>query len=526
MAETDNRWSPSAKRLKLGGIEIDLRYRTITHGDEIAEIHPRCFDLLLLFLRERGTLQTREAIFRKVWPGVIVEDSTLTSSIWVLRRAMGADNKHWIRTVAKQGYVFDPPAEFALVEEPSADRSDEVRAPAVGLGPSAAPDVAAPPRQPPASTPARRLWPVAIFVLLAIGLAALAMRGAFDARATRRVELVVQSSPDARSELAWPAQALDAWLEWQLNSFDGLEIVRDADACADCESLIVLLSVERLGAGTDGVWRLAVRFRGEGVPADILREATDEHLIGTLDDVARSTIAALVSEAKHEGLPHFRLDRPAARLWVQALDAEREQRWGTAAELHAQVLDRSPEFGYARVQLARSLSEARQLSQAVAATDKLAAWIDALPYALKRPLAAHLLFVKQDYAGAAEAYATLAQASGVPRADYRIAEARSLRLDGRTLDAADRLKGDVPRSRRIALRWLMERAETEMANRDVARVLGFASSSSSLVDCAFGSSCCRRVADCRGFRPAAVARLRDPAARRSTVLAGQTAPSA
>src|SRR5690348_10592428 len=108
MAElTGPAWPASAQRLRVGEIEIDLRYRSVQRDGATHELNPRCFDLLLLFLREPRILHTREAIFRKVWPGVIVEDANLSSSVWMLRRAFGADARQWIRTVSKQGYIFD-----------------------------------------------------------------------------------------------------------------------------------------------------------------------------------------------------------------------------------------------------------------------------------------------------------------------------------------------------------------------------------------------------------------------------------
>jgi DNA-binding winged helix-turn-helix (wHTH) protein len=109
-------WPAEAQKIVLGGIEIDLRYRVVRRVGVAHELNPRTFDLLSLFLREPRVLHTREAIFAKIWPGVIVEDASLTTCVWMLRRAFGNDAKQWIRTVSKQGYVFDPPCEIRLVE--------------------------------------------------------------------------------------------------------------------------------------------------------------------------------------------------------------------------------------------------------------------------------------------------------------------------------------------------------------------------------------------------------------------------
>ncbi|HJU39977.1 MAG TPA: winged helix-turn-helix domain-containing protein, partial [Tahibacter sp.] len=145
-------WTPDVQRLRLGDIEIDLRYRSVHRGGTSYELNQRCFDLLVLFLREPGVLQTREAIFRQVWSGAVVEDASLTNCIWLMRRAFGRTAKQWIRTVPKQGYVFDPPASVVAVAV-----AVDVAEPAAGVVPESAPVVvesvvAAPPPR------ARRPW--------------------------------------------------------------------------------------------------------------------------------------------------------------------------------------------------------------------------------------------------------------------------------------------------------------------------------------------------------------------------------
>ncbi len=102
-------WPANTYRLRVGEVEFDLRFRSVHRDGTVHELNQRCFDLLLLFLREPQVLHTRDEIFRRVWSGVVVEDANITTTIWVLRKALGEEAKGWIRTVAKKGYVFDPP---------------------------------------------------------------------------------------------------------------------------------------------------------------------------------------------------------------------------------------------------------------------------------------------------------------------------------------------------------------------------------------------------------------------------------
>jgi len=112
---------PGASQWRVGDLRIDLRYRRVIRPDQDIELPQRMFDLLLVFLSEPETLHTRSALFDRVWPGVIVEDANLSQSVWMLRKALGEERKHWIRTVTKSGYVFEPPTRVEAVECPPVD---------------------------------------------------------------------------------------------------------------------------------------------------------------------------------------------------------------------------------------------------------------------------------------------------------------------------------------------------------------------------------------------------------------------
>ena len=112
---------PGASQWRVGDLRIDLRYRRVIRPDQDIELPQRMFDLLLVFLSEPETLHTRSALFDRVWPGVIVEDANLSQSVWMLRKALGEERKHWIRTVTKSGYVFEPPTRVEAVEVPAID---------------------------------------------------------------------------------------------------------------------------------------------------------------------------------------------------------------------------------------------------------------------------------------------------------------------------------------------------------------------------------------------------------------------
>ncbi|MBO4358350.1 MAG: response regulator transcription factor [Erysipelotrichaceae bacterium] len=54
-------------KIEINGYEIDENQRTVRKNDEIIELTTKEFDLLMLFVRNRGTAFLREQILEKVW---------------------------------------------------------------------------------------------------------------------------------------------------------------------------------------------------------------------------------------------------------------------------------------------------------------------------------------------------------------------------------------------------------------------------------------------------------------------------
>lgn len=454
-------WPADCRQLRLGSVEIDLRYRRIHGADGVQELNPRCFDLLKLFLAEPRVLHTREDIFRKVWPGVVVEDANLTTSVWMLRRALGNGAKQWIRTVSKQGYVFDPPAALQLEILPA-----DAAAPSAAVPPAA---TAAAPAA--AASPASRSWHarlarrhglavLALLMLAVTAFAALRYSGLSREPGLRRVVLVTPLEADLPPPARWPTRLLYRWLDWQLRASPQLAIGTAADG-DDGGETVVLLSVDHVAATSE--WRIAARFRGPDAPADIVHQASREQLRDALTQTSRDVLARLQPQAG-SGLA-LTVDMAQAPDLVEALDAEQSRRWSEAARIFTAVVERAPEQGFARLHLANCLVQLGQFSQARAEVDRAQAWIAALPAFLREPLQAQALTIRRDYAAAADAYASLQRRGGGETIRYRISEASALRQTGRSADAALRLAGDPPTAAVLAVPWLIEKAEAQLANR-------------------------------------------------------------
>lgn len=111
---------PARRPIAFGPFVADPGTRTLRRHGAPVEIGGRAFDLLMILLRSRGEIVTKEAIVRSVWPSTIVADGNLRFQMTMLRRALGRDRTR-IKTVNGRGYLFvadsdeDPPRAPAFV---------------------------------------------------------------------------------------------------------------------------------------------------------------------------------------------------------------------------------------------------------------------------------------------------------------------------------------------------------------------------------------------------------------------------
>jgi TolB-like protein len=87
---------------------LDAGRRELTRGSELVAIGPKVFDLLLYLVRKRDQVVTRDDLLAAVWDGRIVSESTLTSHVNAVRKAIGDTGKEQrlIRTVSRKGMRF------------------------------------------------------------------------------------------------------------------------------------------------------------------------------------------------------------------------------------------------------------------------------------------------------------------------------------------------------------------------------------------------------------------------------------
>src|SRR5258708_23343908 len=95
-------------RYQFEGIVLAPDRREVARGSETIAPGPQVFDLLLHLVRNRERVVTKDDLIDAVWGGRIVSESTLTSHINAVRKAIGdtGDEQRLIRTIARKGYRF------------------------------------------------------------------------------------------------------------------------------------------------------------------------------------------------------------------------------------------------------------------------------------------------------------------------------------------------------------------------------------------------------------------------------------
>lgn len=87
---------------------LDPSDRQLRRDETPVELNSRYLDALMLLVREKGRLVSKDRFLDEVWRGVPVTDEALTQCIKTLRRQLGDDaaSPRFIETVPKHGYRF------------------------------------------------------------------------------------------------------------------------------------------------------------------------------------------------------------------------------------------------------------------------------------------------------------------------------------------------------------------------------------------------------------------------------------
>ncbi len=110
-------WDTESKALRQGKLTLQFAFddfvlnqdrRELTLRGQAVAVGPQVFDLLLLFVSNPDRVVSKDELLEGVWSGRIVSESTITSHINAVRKAIGdtGEEQRLVRTVARKGYRF------------------------------------------------------------------------------------------------------------------------------------------------------------------------------------------------------------------------------------------------------------------------------------------------------------------------------------------------------------------------------------------------------------------------------------
>ncbi|QOW19736.1 winged helix-turn-helix domain-containing protein [Lysobacter ciconiae] len=503
--------------LQVADLQLDLRYRHVITPEQTAELPQRVFDVLLILLSQPHVLHSRSALLEQVWSGVVVEDANLSQAIWTLRKALGSTRKPWIRTVAKGGYVFDPPAPVQaipieslatdilpappvpaststtlVVEAPVGPAPTPLAAEAPGFASGARPGHAATGGVP-AARPRPRIqlgWLAvasAAGLMLLVALLGLARLGGQPTQlpplqpvAVALMEVGNGEDSDAR----WPATVLHAWLEWKLNALPEVTLLTEAHLAADATQnspQVVLLSAGKSADQPEERF-IRARFDAPGGTRQLELRGSAAQMPGLIDTLSRQVLEELVPARRDDPWPSLEMGEPAMRSYAAAYQAYSSRDMASAAAGLAAVLQQAPQFGLAHLQMAMAqyrLGQARLAMEHVAHAARLLTPVSA---DVASVLAAAALSVDPQRANeTAVAYAELA-ARYPQRISFRLEQAWH-EMRGGDPDAALLALDGTQWQRQplgVQIQWRLTLAEIEGVRLDSDAVLEHATQAAQL----------------------------------------------
>lgn len=91
-----------------GPFALHATKRLLLRDRQVVKLTAKAFEALLVLVQRAGTVQGKDELLRRVWPDAVVEESNLTQTVFMLRKALGEriSDHRYIVTVPKKGYCF------------------------------------------------------------------------------------------------------------------------------------------------------------------------------------------------------------------------------------------------------------------------------------------------------------------------------------------------------------------------------------------------------------------------------------
>jgi len=110
----------TTKRLyEFGPFRVDPEKELLLRDNQAIPLAPKAFQVLLVLMRRKQEVVTKDELLKAVWPDTFVEETNLSRNIFLLRKALGESpqDHQYIVTVPGRGYRFAEDVQFVPQEE-------------------------------------------------------------------------------------------------------------------------------------------------------------------------------------------------------------------------------------------------------------------------------------------------------------------------------------------------------------------------------------------------------------------------
>jgi len=95
---------------EFGEFHMDVQNRILRRGQNLVPLTPKAFEVLQVLVQKNGEVIAKDELMNAAWPDSFVEDSNLTQTVFMLRKALGETrDQPYILTVPGRGYRFIAP---------------------------------------------------------------------------------------------------------------------------------------------------------------------------------------------------------------------------------------------------------------------------------------------------------------------------------------------------------------------------------------------------------------------------------
>src|SRR5580765_8696213 len=102
--------TPTYARYEFGDFALEVGQQRLLRleAGEGVPLSGKAFDTLLYLVEHAGEMLDKDVLLGAIWPGVIVEENSLTQIVSTLRQLLGEarGENRYIATVARKGYRF------------------------------------------------------------------------------------------------------------------------------------------------------------------------------------------------------------------------------------------------------------------------------------------------------------------------------------------------------------------------------------------------------------------------------------